>query len=239
MAELNTATESGSKHLTIEDQFHIWFEKNRKIVVVTCCAVILVALGFIFWFWNRSTTETNAATALAKAKSVSEYEQVVTRYPETRAARGALLLAADGYFSVGNYKDAQAAYERFLRNYPNSELADSAQFGIASCLEAQGDYTRATAAYEALRSNYHDSIHEGDSQLALARCAEAQGDLQKARQLLDNLIASSPPASPWAREAASKVEILGRKFKPTAPTQPQIPSLVLPSPSGPAPPPGK
>jgi outer membrane protein assembly factor BamD (BamD/ComL family) len=242
MADMNRDTENkeivdSSAPVHVDDQFHIWFEKNRNTVIFTCAAVIILAAIFCFWYWKTSTREADAATALTKAKTIPEWEQVTSTYPGSKAAPLALILAADGYFSEGKYKEAQAAYEKFLQQYPNDELAASAQFGRASCLEAQArsqdEYARAGAAYEALLSNYKDTFHAGEAQIAIARCAEAQGDLQKAKQTLENVRASMA-GSQWAREAATREAILSRKMAPAAPQQPNIPSLVLPG-STPAP----
>lgn len=221
----------------VDDQFHIWFEKNRNTVILTCAGVIIVAAVFCFWYVKTSATEADAAVALAKARTVPEWEQVVSAYPGSKSAPRALILAADGYFSEGKYKEAQTAFEKFLQQYPNDELAGSAQFGVAASLEAQAkspdDYAKAGAAYEALMANYKDTFHAGEAQIALARCAEAQGDLQKAKQTLENVMASMGN-SQWAREAATRLAILSRKMAPAAPQQPNIPSLVLPG-SAPAP----
>src|SRR5688572_14360183 len=91
MAETNTGTTAAqSKRLPVEDHLHIWFEKNRKLIVLICAAVILAALAFIFWYWNRSTAESEAATAFAKANGIPEWEMIVAKYPGSKVAPRAL-----------------------------------------------------------------------------------------------------------------------------------------------------
>jgi len=227
MADTNRELPSESPIVHPEDHFHIWFEKNRQMVIMVSAAVIIVATVFIFWFYKRNATEEAASTALAQGKTVADWEKVVSTYPDSKAAPRALLLAADDFFSQGKFKESQAEYEQFLQRYPHDDFAASAQFGIAANLEAQKDYPKAVSAYEGLLSNYQNSIHNGEANIALARCAEAQGDLQKAKQILENFMASAG-GSQWGREAATRLAVLNRKLAPSAPAQPNIPSLVLP-----------
>jgi len=246
MAETKTETPAASGNLHIEDKFHLWFEKNRATVILSCLVVILAAGAYIVVHWKRSETETAAKQAMAKAGSVEAWMKVVDTYPDSKVAPRALLLAADRNFNQNRYEEAVKAYERFLRTYPRDPFAASAQFGIAACMEAQAkspdDHARAAAAYESLLATYRDTIHAGEANLGIARCMEAQGALEQAAQRLENTMASLGHTQ-WGREAAARLAILKRKLKPSAPAEPSIPSLVLPPTGGaapaPAPPPAE
>lgn len=233
MAESNatksTSPESSSEALSFEERAHIWFEKNRQMVIYGCVAIILVAAVFILMYWQHSAKTAAARNAMASAKTVVDWEKIVASWPQSEAAPRALLLVANEQYRAGKYDEAIGTQQRFLRDYPRNEFASSAQYGIAASLEAKGDFAAAVDAYDAVRSGYPESMHIGEAMIGKARCLEALGKQAEAKQIYEDVMASMPNTQ-WQMEAMQRLAAVNRKLKPlptTAEPTP-IPSLLTP-----------
>ncbi|HWO13404.1 MAG TPA: transglycosylase SLT domain-containing protein, partial [Polyangiaceae bacterium] len=125
--------------------------------------------------WSRSK-QTKRALAL--------YDQIMRRYPNSRAAEQALHSKANTYYSSGRYGDAARAYTRYLERYDRGKRARKARFVRQSRYEraiawlAIGDTDSAHAALgellEQRKSGYDPTLLEHLQAVALATSGVAR-----------------------------------------------------------------
>ena len=125
--------------------------------------------------WSRSK-QTKRALAL--------YDQIMRRYPSSRAAEQALHSKAHTYYSSGRYADAARAYTQYLGRYERGKHARKARFVQQSRYEraiawlALGDTDAARGALDGLleqrKSGYDAGLLEHLDAVALATSGVAR-----------------------------------------------------------------
>jgi len=127
------------------------------------------------WHYQRSGQYENAATAFARVRqnrdgrlamratyyeavnlartrrgdqAVSQYEGVITTYPNSPLAPEALFEAGLLRYQQQQYGSAAAFFRRLIRTYPSAERAGSAYFWLGNAYLAQDDLSRALEAYD-------------------------------------------------------------------------------------------
>jgi soluble lytic murein transglycosylase len=132
---------------------------------------------------DRTSDLFKAASAWSRSKQVKRalaaYDQIVRRYPNSRAAEQALHSKAHTYYSSGRWNEAVRAYDQYLSRYERGKKARKARFVRQSRYEravallAQGEVGEARAAFEQVRksrgsSGYATSMLEHLEAVALA-----------------------------------------------------------------------
>jgi TolA-binding protein len=123
-----------------------------------------------------------AASAWSRTKesdrALAAYDQIVRRYPNSRAAEQALHSKAHSFYGSGQWSRAIRAYTQYLNRYGQGKKARQARFVLASRYEravaqlAAGDGEGARARFEQLgqsrHSGYEESMLEHLEAVALA-----------------------------------------------------------------------
>ncbi len=112
---------------------------------------------------NRASDLFKAASAWSRAKEIKRalaaYDEIVRRYPNSRAAEQALHSKAHTFYSSGRWGEAVRAYSQYLSRYERGKKARKARFVRQSRYEravallAQGSYADARAAFEQVRKS--------------------------------------------------------------------------------------
>jgi len=127
----------------------VWDRYKKEVMAVLIVALLGVAAygGYKLYSDHR---ENAAATALAGAKSASDFQKVITEYPNTPAGESAYLLLADAQRNEKKVSEANTTLQTFLDKFPKHELRATAQLAMAGNLEAQGKPDEALTAYQRL-----------------------------------------------------------------------------------------
>jgi TolA-binding protein len=198
-----------------------WIEANRKFLIGTVAAAIVV---FFIWFYISTQRQETAVEAglqftqfqmsqppNATAKQVADnYLVIASRFPNTETAQRARLQAAAVLFSSGDYTGAQAGFQSFLSQDGGSSLAALAQFGVAASLEAQGKLDDALAQYRAAAASEPNSPNAFAALFAEGRVLELQGKNADALKCYEE-VASQTFAGSLASEAAQRASVLKGK----------------------------
>ncbi|MEM1058042.1 MAG: tetratricopeptide repeat protein [Verrucomicrobiota bacterium] len=84
------------------------------------------------------------------AAALSEYTDLVKRFPNSPRREEALYRVAECYRLLGREKDAQAAYAYFLQAYPRSLLADNARLRLGNYAYKAGQFDQAVSVLRPL-----------------------------------------------------------------------------------------
>ncbi len=127
----------------------VWDRYKKEVMAVLIVALLGVAAygGYKFYTDHR---ENAAATALASAKSASDFQKVISEYPNTPAGESAYLLLADAQRNEKKLTEANTTLQTFIGKFPKHELRATAQLAMAGNLEAQGKPDEALTAYQQL-----------------------------------------------------------------------------------------
>ena len=137
---------------------------------------------------GRASDLFKAASAWSRSKQMKRalalYDQIVRRYPNSRAAEQALHSKAHTYYSSGRYGDAARAYSQYLSRYERGKRARKARFVQQSRYEraiawlALGDTDSARAAFAELleqrKTGYDQSLLQHLEAVALATSGVAR-----------------------------------------------------------------
>jgi tetratricopeptide (TPR) repeat protein len=217
---------------------------KKKLVIV---AGVLVGALVISVVYNHyvAQRELNASEALLtlrppivcadrlKPVAAEKYLQVVEQYAGTAAAKRALLLGAESYFTEGKYDQARAAFTRFLNENPGDPLGSQADLGIAASLDAAGKAKEALDAYDLVRKRYaQEGGVAAQAKLSIGRLYETQGKREQAYTLYREMAeAGRFGYNSWTEEAAMRLyqlekahpELAALRVQPQTQPRPAMP----------------
>lgn len=217
-----------------------WFEVNKTRLVYAAVAALLVAVVVWFFLWRSDQRKLHAGQALSDvfvpqatgravgADPVKGYLEVAAKYPDSRPAAQAVLLAGAALFEQGKFAEAQAQFESFTRENRGSPLIPQAALGIAASLDAQGKTDAAVAAYKDLLDRYPSENFVPQVRYALARLYQDKGDFKLAFQNYQD-IQRIDPYGQIGSEAGLRIEELKAKHPELSPpiTNAAPPTITL------------
>ncbi|MDZ4815050.1 MAG: tetratricopeptide repeat protein [Verrucomicrobiota bacterium] len=110
-------------------------------------------------FVARTYSKTGDIYLAAKdyEKAEEAYKKLITEFPRTVYAEGALYHLGKTYTAAENYKGAITAYQSLITQFPKSSYADVAQFEVAKVSLLGGNFPKAREAYAELLERYPNS----------------------------------------------------------------------------------
>ncbi|HEX5219169.1 MAG TPA: tetratricopeptide repeat protein [Verrucomicrobiae bacterium] len=220
----------------------VWFERNRKPVILGIVAVTAAALLAATMAWSKKQKQVAAGEALSqvllaqmlsggRAEAADSLLKVANSHPGTSGGAQAQLLAGGALFASGKYAEAQAQFEKFNREYVGHTLTPQAKLGLAACLAAQGKSEEAARAYKDLADKYPNANTASQARFALASIYESQGRLEDALALFEQVARAEMMNTTLGNEAGMRAEEIRAKLPPIpmpASVAP-IPTTVTPS----------
>lgn len=178
---------------------------------------------------HRASDLFKAASAWSRSKQVKKalaaYDDIVRRYPNSRAAEQALHSKANTLYSSGRWGEAARAYTQYLSRYEHGKKSRKARFVRQSRYEravawlAQGKYAEARAGFEQVRktrgSGYAASMLEHLEAVALA--SSGVGRLEKEGIQRFEQIVRRYPLSFAALLSAARLTQMGHSAPALAP----------------------
>lgn len=176
-----------------------FLHQYRNQLIVAVVAVVIAAVGLLFWRNAAGAGDRQGWRALADARSAADFATVADKYPGTKVAAWARLQEAEAELYSGvqmmftnrdagnsELKKSRENFDKLIadRSTPQDAL-ERARFGLARCLEAlPTDKTAppskindpAIEAYERLLKEFPDTIYKpvAESRIAALRTATAQ-----------------------------------------------------------------
>src|SRR5438132_1696520 len=107
----------------------VFWERFKNEIIGALIVVLLAVVGFTGYRFYSDRQAAAASALLASAKSAQEYQQVITRYPNTPASADSYLLLAEAEWAIGS----------------SACLDSSAILGSASSKARGNDYSKVCA----------------------------------------------------------------------------------------------
>lgn len=211
----------------------VWFEKNRKPVIIGVVAVAAAGLVAGTMAWSKKEKQVAAGEALSQALlaqmlpggsagAADRLLKVAGSHSGTPGGAQALLLGAGALFADDKYAEAQVQFEKFNREYVGHNLTPQAKLGLAASLAAQGKTDDAAKAYKDLAERYPTANTASQARFELAGIYASQGKQEDALVLYEQ-VAQSEANGYLGSESGVRAEEIRRKLPPV-----QVPATMPP-----------
>lgn len=138
---------------------------------------------------------------------VTQADDLLRRYPSSKAAPHALYYKALALKSLKRYDDAATALEAFLHDHADDFLAPMARFELGRIREDQGKPDQALVEYQLLADDTRGLFPVEEGLLGVARCQEAMGHKDEARKTYERVL-EDHFGSDYQAEAKRRIEDL-------------------------------
>jgi TolA-binding protein len=208
----------------------VFWERFKNEIIGALIVVLLAVIGFTGYRFYSDRQAVAASALLASAKSAQEYQQVITRYPNTPASADAYLLLAEAERGEKRFAEANATLQAFITKNPNHEFVSTARMAIAANLESMGKSDEALSTYQQIASTYPNSFNAPLALLSQVFILKAKNRTEEARRICEAIL-TQHRTSFWAGEAMQELRLL----KPSGPSEAAPASPIPPFLAAPAP----
>jgi tetratricopeptide (TPR) repeat protein len=185
------------KFTNIMLQTRDWILENWQIVTIIAAAIIVIAVGAIYYSDIKSKQANEAADRFAEAigkyrqqnyqVAILDFNSIADDFSGPIAA-SAVFYAANSYFESKNYDEAIINYQKYIDNFHIDEItASSAIAGIAACYEVKQEFQAAAEKFMEAVQLYPGSAGEPDYLLGAVRNYVNAGMEKEAQQIVDKL----------------------------------------------------
>ncbi|OHE24415.1 MAG: hypothetical protein A2Z43_03970 [Syntrophobacterales bacterium RBG_19FT_COMBO_59_10] len=198
------AAKIDKKELTEPDKLQLLFyklrvfaEQNKTRILAGAGFLILMVVIAGGWTLYRLHYETSADKTYARvlesamkagspagdAEAIKGYQDLIVRYPRSRAAIMANYRLGNLFFGLQEIDAAIKAYQDFLdRAGKDSGLVTLAHNGLGACHEAKKDFNKALDSYDNAMKTTTASLFEALNCRSIARVHEAMNNPEKAAE---------------------------------------------------------
>ena len=180
------------------DQF---LDNHQKKLVIGAILIALGVIAYVIYDGLAEATDQEAGSALLDAEKISEYQDVVKKWPDSNAAASALPLMAELQWA-DSQPDSIASLNEFISKYPEHPSIATAKVSLGLRLLEQG---KTDEASEILTEIAESDKHSYISPLACI----ALGDIAKAASKPDD-------AKQWYEKAQEDPSEQGNTFQDLA-----------------------
>jgi predicted negative regulator of RcsB-dependent stress response len=174
-----------------------YMKENQKQLLIILGAFILILVGSLSWFLYDRSIEREAQKIYAQAfesssqiinptdqagfesassMAAGSYNDLIAKYPRTKAAALARYNLGSIYLRKGDIDKAIAEYNRFINETSDSnDLRALALNGLGFCYEAKKDFPKALDMYQKSLNSKEGSAYIGMTYKAIASIYERQG----------------------------------------------------------------
>src|SRR6266550_3922585 len=192
----------------------VFWERFKNEIIGALIVVLLAVIGFTGYRFYSDRQAAAASALLASAKSAQQYQQVITRYPNTPASADAYLLLGEAQRGEKRFAEANATLQAFITKNPNHEFVSTARMAIAANLESMGKSDEALSTYQQIASTYPNSFNAPLALLSQVYILKTKNRTEEARRICETIL-TQHRTSFWAGEAMQELRLL----KPSGPSE--------------------
>src|ERR1700736_4130340 len=186
---------------------HVFWLRFKKEIAAVLVLALLAIVGFAGYRFYTNNRESAAAALLGSAKSAPDYQQVISRYPNTPAGASAYLLLAEDLRKEKKFAEANATLQAFINKNPDHELVPIAQMAIAANLEAMGKTDEALASYQQIASKYPRNFSAPLALISQVPLLKSKNRTDEARRVCETILTQYRDSF-WANEAMRELRSL-------------------------------
>lgn len=200
------------------------FWERFKYQIIAALIILLTALvGFTGYRSYSDRREATASALLARAKGAQEYEQLISRYPDTPAGADAHLLLAEAQRRERKFAESNATLQVFMTKHPKHEFVSTARMSMAANLESMGKSDEALSIYQEIASGYPNSFNAPLALLSQVYLLKAKNRTEEARRICETIL-TQYRTSFLAGETFQELRLL----KPSGPSEPAAVPTIPP-----------
>jgi hypothetical protein len=198
----NLVSVDATPAVTFEDKLHVFWKKNRNVVIGLCIAVVLVILGRGVWHHFARQKELEIEKAYAAATTGEQWKAFSAAHSGHPLGGIAQLRIADEAYVAGKSADAIAAYDRAIAVLKNGPLASRARLGRAIAKAQAGNAAEASSELKQIAddTNQFKAIR-AEAAYHLTGLAVEAGNATEAQKYVDQLNQIDPMGA-WAQRAS-------------------------------------
>jgi Uncharacterized protein conserved in bacteria len=181
----------------------LFWEKNRRAILLALAAVVIVALGVLFWVINSHNNKLAARALFAEAATPEAWREVIAKYPRSMPAADASFLLAEALRKEGKLDESTEVYRKFLADFPDHPLVGGAHLGIAENQAVAGNTSEALSTLRALQTS--GGYAAPFAAFLEGRMLVREGKLDEAKAVFSKIV-TSYQNSPLAQLALAQVE---------------------------------
>ncbi len=217
--------DSGAPKGTVDDGFTArililtaYVQRNPQTVLGILVAIVVVAVGSIWFIGQRAGTYEEAALQLEQVQqvavisppeeAVAEIERYLSRYGNTPYGVEARLVLAELFLEEGQAADAIRTLEEVAPSF-RDPLRLQATFLLAVAYEQAERWSEAAVVYRDLAQRAEMTFQRREAAEGLARAHLAQGDTAAARDAFRSLAAEFEEGDPIRNYFEMRVQELG------------------------------
>jgi len=205
-----------------EESLRKFWEKNSKLIYVSCAAVFIVILVRGGLKWMHTQKENDIASAYAAASTTERLRTFAAANPGHQLGAAAQLRIADEAYAAGKYADAIASYDKAAGVFKTGPFGGRALLGSAISKVRAGQTAEGEAKLKQLANDSKQlKTVRAEAAYHAAMIATDAGRTEDAVKFFD-LVSSLDPASNWAQRSMMHRATLA------APTPSLVPAAVTP-----------
>lgn len=184
-----------------EEKLRLFWEKNSRLILVACAAVLLAIVGRGVLEVMRGQKEQAIAAAYAAAGTSERAKAFAAEHEGHALAGAAHLRLADEAFQAGQYAEALAGYEKAAEALKDWPFAGRIRLGQAMARLHSGQGAAAETALKALADDTTQlKAVRAEAAYHLAVIAAEAGRGEEASRLSEQIM-SIDPESVWTQRA--------------------------------------
>jgi hypothetical protein len=185
-----------------EVQAHIFWEKNRSVILLACVAVLLAIVGREGWQFFSAQREKTIQEDYAKVADRPDRLAAFAEANSSHALAGAAYLQlADQKFEAADYKQAAALYDKAAGSLKIEALLGRARLGAAISQINSGDKTAGETALKAIGSDQSLlAAVRAEATYHLATVAYEAGKTDEVKKLVEE-VTKLDQAGAWSQRA--------------------------------------
>jgi hypothetical protein len=187
--------------LSFEDKLHLFWKKNRTMVLGFCVVVLLAIIGKGAWEYMARQKHLEVEKAYAAATTTEQLKTFVSQHADHPLGGVAQLRIADEAYTAGKSADAIAGYDKAISILKRGPLAARAKLGRALAKAQAGNVAEASTELKQIADDASQfKAMRTEAAYHLTSLAVGAGNAAEAQKYVDQLNQIDPMGA-WAQRA--------------------------------------
>lgn len=226
--ERNLVAVDATNAASFEDKLHVFWQKNRSIVIGLCVVVLVAIVARGGWGYLQKQKRAELAAQYAAATTPEQLKSFAAANTGNSLGGIAQLRLADEAYTAGKTADAAAAYDKAIEILKDGPLAARAKLGRALTKVQSGKTAEAAADFKQLADDASQfKAVRTEAAYHLASMAADAGNAEELQKHAVTLM-QIDPESPWNQR------VMGLQANLPAPAAPVLATPAAPAPAAPA-----
>jgi len=161
-------------------KFDQFLDQHTTKLIIGAILIALGAVGFVIYSGLAEAKAEEAGSALTAAESISDYQDVISQWPESKSAESATLLLA-GAQAEESPEDAIQTLRDFIDKYPEHSAVATAKVSLGLKLAEQGSSDEAVTLLTEVADDASASYISPLASISLGDIAKSAGNSEEAK----------------------------------------------------------